>query len=411
MADRVIFHVDCNAFYASVEELLHPELRTSPMAVCGNPESRRGIILAKNELAKGFGVKTAETIWQAKQKCPDLVLRPARHHLYREYCERVNAVYEQYTDQVERFGIDESYLDVTGSLQLFGSSQELANRIREHVPSATGGLTVSVGVSWNKAFAKLASDLKKPNAVSYITRENCCEVAWPLPVSALLMVGHVTEETLHSMYIRTIGDLAAASESLLRQRLGKLGEQLHIYACGLDDSPVLHIGECDPLHSVGNGMTFKRNLVTPEDIRTAVISLSDVVAGRMRRHGVKCMTVQLTIKDTNLKVITRQKAPASPTFLAADIAKTSMELVESSWRVGVPIRMLTITGQKLIPADEASEQLSLFGGDRSADRDKRERLEKAVDRIRGKFGSRSISPGSVVRNDLGINDDYGKDES
>jgi len=259
--DRVIFHIDCNAFYASVEEIRHPELKKVPMAVCGDPASRRGVVVAKNELAKGSGVTTGESIWSAKQKCPDLVLRPTRHHLYRQYCEKVNAIYAQYTDQVEAASIDESYLDVTGSLHLFGGDEiRLAHEIRERVPRETG-LTVSVGISYNKIFAKIASDYKKPNAVTCFNRENYRELLWPLPVSAMLMVGKSTEDILHRMYIKTIGDLARTSEDTLRRRLGKIGEQLHIYANGLDDSPVLHIGESDDLHSVGNGMTFKRNLI------------------------------------------------------------------------------------------------------------------------------------------------------
>jgi len=409
--DRVIFHIDCNAFYASVEEIRHPELKKVPMAVCGDPASRRGVVVAKNELAKGSGVTTGESIWSAKQKCPDLVLRPTRHHLYRQYCEKVNAIYAQYTDQVEAASIDESYLDVTGSLHLFGGDEiRLAHEIRERVPRETG-LTVSVGISYNKIFAKIASDYRKPNAVTCFNRENYRELLWPLPVSAMLMVGKSTEDILHRMYIKTIGDLARTSEDTLRRRLGKIGEQLHIYANGLDDSPVLHIGESDDLHSVGNGMTFKRNLTSRADIQTAVTALSDSVAARMRKEDVKCMTVQVTIKDTNLKVITRQKAVASPTWLAADLSQTSIELIEASWRIGAPIRMLTIAALKLVPSSEAVEQLSLFGqSEPTEDRKRRERLEKAVDGIRDKFGSRSISPGSVVQNDLGINEDYGKDE-
>jgi len=225
------------------------------------------------------------------------------------------------------------------------------------------------------------------------------------------MVGKSTEDILHRMYIETIGDLARTNEDTLRRKLGKIGEQLHFYANRLDDSPVLHIGESDDLHLVGNGMTFKRNLTSRADIQTAVTALSDSVAVRMRKADVKCMTVQVTIKDTNLKVITRQKAVTPPTWLAADLSQTSMELIEASWKIGAPIRMLTITALKLVPSSEAVEQLSLFGQSEPTEgRKKRERLEKAVDGIRDKFGSRSISPGSVVQNDLGINEDYGKDE-
>lgn len=213
------------------------------------------------------------------------------------------------------------------------------------------------------------------------------------------------------MYIRTIGNLANTSEDILSRWLGKIGEQLHLFANGRDESPVLHVDENPDAHSVGNGLTFKRNLVTRDDIKTAVISLSDHVARRMRRAGVKCMTVQVTIKDINLKVITRQKAIAAPTWLAADLARESVALIEASWKIGVPIRMLTITALKLVPAEEAVEQLSLFGGPaESESSEKRERLEKALDAVRDKYGSRSISPGAVLKNDLGIGDDYGKEE-
>ena len=401
--DRIIFHIDCNSFYASVEELLYPEFKNVPMAVCGNPEARRGIILAKNELAKSFGVKTAETIWQAQRKCPNLTLRPARHHLYREYCEKVNAIYEQYTSQVQRFGIDESYLDVTGSLHLFGGDPfALAHEIRQRVTKETG-LTVSVGVSWCKVFAKLGSDLKKPDAVSVINRENYRQVVWPMPVHNLLFVGRTTAESLSQLGIRTIGELAHMDPELLSRRLGKLGNQLHAYANGQHDSPVLEAGQEDELHSVGNGMTFSRNLVTRKDILTSVTVLSDSVAARMRRHGVKGAAVQVTIKDQNLKIITRQKPLPVPSYLAADLSKAVMELIEASWKIGTPIRMLTVTALKLMPQEMATEQISILEDNRSG-REKRERLEKTLDGIRQKYGHGSILPSSVLGNDLGIDE-------
>ena len=401
--DRVIYHIDCNSFFASVEELFYPEFKKVPMAVCGNPEARRGIILAKNELAKSFGVKTAETVWQAQRKCPNLTLRPARHHLYREYCEKGNAIYEQYTSQVQRFGIDESYLDVTGSLHLFGGDPlALAHEIRQRITRETG-LTVSVGVSWCKVFAKLGSDLKKPDAVSVISRENYRQVVWPMPVNNLLFVGRTTAESLSQLGIRTIGELAHMDPELLCRRLGKLGSQLHAHANGLDDSPVLETGQEDELHSVGNGMTFSRNLISRKDILTSVTALSDSVAARMRRHGVKGTAVQVTIKDQNLKVITRQKPLPVPTYLAADLSRAVMELIEASWKIGTPIRMLTVTALKLMPQDMATEQISLLE-DNSPRREKRERLEKTLDGIREKFGHGSILPSSILNNDLGIDE-------
>ena len=426
--NRWIYHADCNGFFASVEETFHPEYKKVPMAVAGDPENRHGIILAKNEMAKKYNIKTAETIWSAKKKCPELLLCPPRRHAYSDFCERVNAIYEQYSDMVERFGIDESFIDVTGSLHLFGGEQRdaapncaarptnldvavnLAHEIRERVAKEIG-ITISIGVSWNKIYAKLGSDLKKPNAVSIISRENYKEVAWPLPVSDLFLVGRNTTESLHKYGIHTIGQLAIADETFLLQKFGKMGEQLHIYANGLDDSPVMRNGEHDPVKSVGNGMTFKRNLITKRDIQTGVIALADSVARRMRRADVKCNTIQVTIKDTNLKSIQRQK-PIRPTYLAADIEKTAMEIIEASWKIGAPIRMITITAQNLVPAEQAAEQISLFDTSMQDEKTKKvEQLEKTVDEIRGRFGKHSIQPGVIIKNDLGISDhDASEDE-
>ena len=211
--DRVILHCDLNCFYASVELLSHPDLRDVPMAVCGDPNSRHGIILAKNEPAKKFGIQTAETIWQAKKKCPDLVLLPPHHDLYREYSRKVNAIYDEYTDLVEPFGIDESWLDVTHTLHLFGGdARALADALRERMKRQLG-LTLSVGVSFNKVFAKLGSDYKKPDATTVISRENWKELVWPLQVGDLLYVGGAARKLLKQYGITTIGQLPPASWS------------------------------------------------------------------------------------------------------------------------------------------------------------------------------------------------------
>lgn len=403
MQDRIIFHCDNNGFFASVEEALYPELKKAPMAVCGDPEARRGIILAKNELAKAKGVKTAETIWQAQQKCPGLVLRPARHHLYREYCEKINGIYEQYSPQVERGGIDESFLDMTGCLHLFGGNTlQVANEIRERV-HREAGVTISVGISWNKIFAKLASDTAPSNAVLQITRENYKRVVWPLPVTSLLMVGKSAREKLRSLNIETIGDLAGASVDRLRYKLDSMGETLWTYANGLDDAPVRFTVDYEPPKSIGNGRTFRRDLITQDDIRTALTALCDMVSARMRKANMKCGSVQVTIKDTNLKSITRQKGTLASTWLAADLFKETLALIKTSWPEGKPIRMLTVTAQKLIPADQASSQLTLFEQDQKA-RERQEHLEAAVNTIRDRYGSGSIAHASLVKNDLGLDD-------
>lgn len=397
--DRTILHCDLNGFFASVECLGRPELKDVPMAVCGNPKNRHGIILAKNEPAKRFGIVTAETVWQALRKCPDLVLVPPHHDKYSEYSKLVNQIYLRFTDRVEPFGIDESWLDVTGSEKLFGTGPQIADTLRETVKRELD-LTISVGVSFNKVFAKLGSDMKKPDATTVITRDNYRQKVWPLPVSALLYVGKSAAEALAKRGIHTIGDLAAADPNIITGLLGKLGEQIHSYALGEDDSPVRLYSENTEIKSVGNGMTFSRNLVGEADIRAGVIALADTVAARMRRYGVMCMTVQVQIKDPSLKTISRQKPLQNPTQLAREISEAVMDLITSSWNMKSPIRLLTITGTNLIPQEDAAEQINLFEKDSHEKRVRTGKLESAMDQIRGKFGRNAISFGSTVNKDI-----------
>ena len=398
--DRVIFHSDCNSFYSSVELLSRPELRGVPVAVCGDPESRHGIILAKNEPAKRFGVQTAETIVSARRKCPDLVLLPAHHELYRQYSKRVNEIYARYTEFVEPFGIDESWLDVTASWHLFGAAPgAVAHEIRRTVKAETG-LTVSVGVSFNKVFAKLGSDYKKPDAVTQFTRENYRNVVWPLPASSLLYVGRSASRELASLGIRTIGELAAADPAVLTASLGKLGAELSRFARGEDDSPVRSIYDKQEVKSVGNGLTFPHDLTSEAEARTALFALSDEVASRLRAHGMWASAVQLSVKDPQMKLISRQTQLGSPVCTGRDIAQAALELLRANWRFPAPVRALTVTALGL--SHGAAEQLSLFDGDAPAKSDKRERLEKSLDAIRGKYGPSSIAGGSVLKNDLGL---------
>ncbi|HHU91312.1 MAG TPA: DNA polymerase IV [Clostridiaceae bacterium] len=398
--DRTILHCDCNGFYASVECILSPELKNVPMAVCGNPENRRGIILAKNELAKKYKIQTAETIWQAKKKCPDLVLVPPHHDEYKKYSKIVNKIYQRYTEKVEPFGIDESWLDVTDSIHLFGDGKQIADTLRKVVRNETG-LTISVGVSFNKVLAKLGSDYKKPDATTVINRENFKSIVHPLPVSSLLYVGKKARKILNKLNIYTIGDLANSDKDLIISRLGKSGKMIHEYANGIDDSPVKSIYEAEPIKSVGNGMTFKRNLRGLSDITISVNTLSDTVATRLRKYGLKCSTVQISIKDPDFKTISRQKPLPNPTNLAKEIAQQALELIKGSWKLNAPIRALTITGTNLVPAHEEIEQMSLFS-DCNNERKRQEQLETAIDKIREKYGSNAISFGSVINNCLGI---------
>jgi len=392
--DRTILHCDCNGFYAAVETVLRPELAAVPMAVCGEADKRHGIILAKNEKAKAFGVKTAETIWQAKRKCPGLVLVPPHHAQYRRMSEKVNAIYGRFTDLVEPFGIDESWLDVTGTTHLFGDGKTIADTLRDTVRHELG-ITISAGVSFNKVFAKLGSDYKKPDATTVITKENFRAVLWPLPASDLLFVGRAAEKVLSGMGIHTIGELAAADKALLHGALGKLGDTLHRYANGLDDAPVRPEGARE-LKSVGNGMTFSRDLVGIAALRAALLPLADEVAARMRKHGVKCRAVQLQIRDPSFKTISRQRQLEVPSDLSSELAAAALSLLRQGWPDGKPVRMLTLTALSLLPAEEAGEQLTLFDDGAAAAREKRERLERALDRIRARYGPGAITGGGTL---------------
>ena len=377
------------------------------MAVCGDVENRRGIILAKNQLAKRFGVITAETVWQAQKKCPDLVMVPPHHDWYAKYSKIVFEIYTRYTDLVESFGIDEAWLDVTGSQRLFGSGKEIADQIRLDVKREVG-LTVSVGVSFNKVFAKLGSDYQKPDATTVISKENFQEIVYPLPVSELLYVGKVATATLEKLGIRTIGQLAEANQALLVNALGKFGAMIHHNAQGLDTSPVHHIHDQREVKSVGKGLTFKRNLVGMRDIKAGLQPLAKSVGERLREKGLKCSTIQVTIRDPDFKTITRQKKLLKATHLTTEIMKIATEIMKESWNLEEAIRMLTITGSNLVK-DSSYEQLNLFDQREHAEREKLEKVEHLVDAIRSQFGRDVISYG-VNATDLTANAKKSSDE-
>ncbi|MEG0269352.1 MAG: DNA polymerase IV [Clostridia bacterium] len=401
--DKVIFHCDANGFFASVECLDHPALRNVPMAVAGDPKDRSGIILAKNELAKKYQIKTTETIWQAKRKCPALVLVSPHHERYVKVSKQLNAFYANYTDQVEPFGIDESWLDVTGSLKLFNAQPlALANRIREQVKSEIG-ITISVGVSFNKIFAKLGSDMKKPDATTLITRENFQTLVWPLPAKDLLFVGASAAEQLQRHYIFTIGDIAHRSREELNQLLGKSGDMLWLYANGLGDEPVRKLHEKQELKSIGNGMTFRRDLVNEDEVRAGVLALTDEVATRMREAKVKCCTVQVMLKNPAMKSISRQKGLLNPTHLQKELSEEAMLLIKANWHAPSPIRAITITAMNLVPDTFVQQQLTFMdiGTDHSK-HDKQEKLETALQQIRDKHGSGCIAMGYMDHDELGI---------
>lgn len=402
MADRVILHCDCNSFFASVETALNPAYKNVPMAVCGSVEDRHGIVLAKNELAKKYGIVTAETVYSAKKKCPSLVIAEPHHKLYLEYSKRVNDIYKEYTDLIEPFGIDESWLDVTASRRLFGSGEEIADILRERVKREVG-ITISVGVSFNKVFAKLGSDYKKPDATTVISRENFKEIVYPLAPSEMLFVGKRTAEELTRMGIRTIGEVAALSPDLLRDRFGKMGEMLSLYARGEDNSPVTPIDEVRDAKSVGRGCTFRHDLVGYELSRIGIDCLSEEIGTVLRKNGQKCRTVTLAVKDEYLKVTSRQKSLDKPTDISGEIADAAFLILKENFRADKPIRTLTVTASSLVSASSA-EQIDIFAESQEESREKDRKREETIDKIRQKYGTTSILRGAVMNNDIGVID-------
>ena len=391
---RTILHCDMNSFYASVELLQYPELRRKPVAVCGDPTSRHGIILAKNEPAKKFGVQTAETIWQAKKKCPELVLLPPHHKLYRQVSKEVNTIYEQYTDLVEPFGIDESWLDVTHTLHLFGGdAKALADHLRQRMKQEMG-LTLSVGVSFNKVFAKLGSDYRKPDATTVVSRENWQRLVWPLPVGALLYVGGAARKILAQFGVKTIGELAACKRDALETLMGKMGSQLYRYANGLDDSPVRGAADREPIKSVGNSTTFRRDLTRWDEVQSGISLLSDSVAMRLRRYGLYCGGVQVGIKNSRFQVFSRQTTLDHSTHLMREINDTALRLTKDLWKAPDPIRLLSVTALHLTEEAQSYRQLDLLGTD-DTQQEKQEAVESAMDALRKKFGRSVISYGTA----------------
>lgn len=398
--DRTILHCDCNSFFASVETALNPGYKGVPMAVCGSQEDRHGIVLAKNEEAKKYGIQTAETVFSAKKKCPGLVIASPHYDEYERYSKMVNAIYSEYTDKVEPFGIDESWLDVTASKRVFGTGEEIAEEIRQRVKREIG-ITVSIGVSFNKVFAKLASDYKKPDAITVISRDNFKQIVYPLPASDLLYVGRKTTEELLKIGVRTIGELAQTSKDLLKHKLGKMGEMLSDYANGLDASEVC-ADDNHEVKSIGNGFTFKHDLTTREDCRIGIDFLCEEIGVRLRSKSLKCNTVALTIKDTRLKSIQRQRPLKNASDITKEISALAYEILCDEWCESIPIRMLTVTVTGLIDAASSFTQLDLFSNGEELARDKDKKKEETVDEIRKKFGSSSISSGAFYDTDIGV---------
>lgn len=386
MKDRVIFHIDINHCYAQIEEMKQPHLRDVPMAVGGHEEKRHGIILAKNDLAKAAHVMTGESLREAKEKCPDLLIIPPSYDDYIYYTGLVKDIYRQYSDHVEPFGLDEAWIDYTDSRKLYGEPVKTARLIQDRVEKEIG-LTVSVGVSWNKAFAKLGSDMKKPRGMTVITRDNYQKLVWPLPAQDLLYVGPATIRKLHARGIMTIGDLAQYPAGVLHHDLGIAGDMIQLFARGEDPSPVAESGASAPIRSVGNSMTLVHDVKSFEEVKPVFWMLCEAVASRARDAGMEGSTVYVSLRSTDLAWAGRQMKLERPTDVSDEIMTAVELLVHMMWHETVPLRA---AGVALGSLKEASSfrQLSLF---EDAERfEAARRCDLAMDEIRNIYGFDSV---------------------
>lgn len=383
---RHILHVDQNCFYASVEMQRHPELRDKPLAVCGSQEERHGIVLTANYLAKPSGVKTGMAIWQARQRCPNLVILPPDMDEYIRFSRMAREIYEDYTDQIEPFGLDESWLDVTGSVGLFGDPMSIAREISGRIKFELG-ITASIGVSDNKITAKLGSDYKKPDAITRIEADNYKEIAYPLPVEDLLYVGPATSRKLRAIGISTIGRLAECPVDVLVRRLGKMGAVLHTFANGRDVSPVQKSDHIPNIKSVGNSATTPRDLETEADVKLMLYLLAESVCARMRELVSRCTVVEIYVRDTQLNSIVRQRKLQAPSCSSQELAETGLDIFRRNYRWDRPVRSIGLRGAGLVEA-QGTVQLSFYAEDQK--RDKWERIDAAVDHLRQRYGYMSV---------------------
>ncbi len=389
---RVIAHIDLDSFYASVECLYNPSIRHLPVAVGGDAEKRHGIILAKNQIAKQFGVKTGEPLGVAKQKCPNIVFVKAHFDRYIKISNMVRDIYKEYTDKIEPFGIDEAWIDITESSLILGSPVKVVQEIQERIHREIG-ITASVGLSYNKIFSKLGSDQNKPYGLFVVTENNYKEKVWTLPVSDLLYVGRATTQKLERLNIKTIGDLAVADPTILQAHLGKNGLMLKAFANGDDRSHVQKVSEDNFVKSVGNSLTLPRDLTTNEEVFATFHMLSESVARRLRKQGLKCNGIQISVRDKNLITLQMQDQLDMPTFLSSEIATTASNIFVKKYAIKQPIRSVGIKAIDLMPVEETFQLNLLYDTQK---REKLENLEKTVDSIRDVFGYEKIQKGILL---------------
>ena len=389
MKDRTILHADINCCYAAIEHLHHPELAGKPLAVGGDPEARHGIVLTADYIAKKHGVKTGMALWQAKQICPEINFISPRMDLYLRFSKMAHEIYGEYTDLQEAYGIDESWLDVTDSVSLKGDGYRIAKEISNRMKSELG-ITVSIGVSFNKIYAKLGSDYKKPDAITTMYRDEFRDKAWGLPASDLLYVGRSTSEKLYRLGIRTIGDLARTDEKILHSQLGKMGDILWAFANGYDDSPVKYEDAHAPIKSIGNSTTTPRDLVNEQDVKIVLTILAESVAARLRENGFKCRVVEISVRDNELFSFTRQRKIDHATNVTREIAEEAFRIFQENYNWQKPIRSVGVRGADLVN-DNYWEQIDLFSSVEF--REKQMKVDTAVDDIRRRFGFYSVQRG------------------
>ena len=389
MRDRAILHSDANCFYASVETVLNPEFRGKAIAVCGSPEERHGIVLAKSEKAKRAGVKTGMANWQAKQCCRDLIIVPPQYDYYLKFSKLLHGIYRRYTDQVEPFGMDECWLDVTYSP---GDPMEIAEEIRQAVKDELG-LTVSIGISFNKVFAKLGSDYKKPDAITQISKEHFKEIVWPLPCSDLLYCGNATTAKLGSMGVRTIGGIASLPVEVMQRKFGKNGVALWKYANGLDDSRVAHQDYTAPAKSVGHGITCVADLENMDEARKVIFALSLDIGYKLRYMNLRATGVQLYVRNSELSFCSWQKRLEMATQDEGTIALAAYSLLEEKYSWRNPIRSITVTAIQLDSSQNPTQLSMLLDYERLV---RREKLNESIDSIRDRYGKYAVIPALVL---------------
>lgn len=380
--DRAILHSDINSCYASVERLYDPRLGERAFAVCGSVEDRHGIVLAKDEKAKAAGVKTGMAIWQAKRLCPELETVSPHFERYAKYSAMVREIYAEYTDMCEPFGIDENWLDITNCLACpdpAATAQEIRRRVKRET-----GLTVSVGVSWNKVFAKLGSDYKKPDAVTVIDRERCRRTVWRLPASELLMVGRSTGRELSRMGIRTIGELACTDPELLAKHFGKSGIMLWRYANGMDDSRVRRAGEEEPPKSIGNSVTLPYDIENAAEARRTLIMLAESIGQRLRAQKLMCRTIEIALRSEQLSWQSHRMRLRYATDVTSELYEYGFELMRQCHDFSSPLHSLGLRALELVHAGDV-EQIDMFID--YVNLNKQRGIDSAMDKLRGKYGA------------------------